>query len=282
MTTGALIFAQNNKVVDYVKLAVFAASRVDQYLGIPVSLVTDDSIWLEKNYPDHKFSSVIQLEHATMAQSRRFNDGTIASNFVEWKNWTRSQVYDLTPYDRTLVLDSDYVLNSKVLKTALDNDHDFQIYRDSFDLALERDTRDFVRINPYSVPFYWATVFIFNKTALTESFFVLVEYIKNNWIYFRTLYNINAQTYRNDFAFSIAIHIMNGKTAGDFATELPGKMVYISDRDLLLDAKEDKMNFLVQKHKFYGEYTAVKTSGIDIHVMNKFSLSRYISGESGV
>ena len=35
MTTGALIFAQNNGLVDYVKLAVFAASRIKKYLNIP-------------------------------------------------------------------------------------------------------------------------------------------------------------------------------------------------------------------------------------------------------
>jgi len=282
MTTGALIFAQNNHSVDYVQLAVFAASRAKQYLDIPVSLVTDNKKWLEENYPNHEFDSVIEVQPSGLVQSKMFHDGSLSSKFTEWKNWTRSQVYDLTPYDRTLVLDSDYVINSPLLKTALDNDHDFQIYQSSFDLALDRDTTDFKRINRYSVPFYWATVFIFNKNAIMDSFFTLVEYIKQNWIYFKTLYNITAFTYRNDFAFSIAIHIMNGKTNGDFATALPGKMIYISDKDFLVNAVDNKMNFLVQKQKFYGEYTAVKTTGLDVHVMNKFSLSRYITGGSGV
>jgi hypothetical protein len=282
MTTGALIFAQNNKSVDYVKLAVFAASRVDEHLKIPVSLVTDDKRWLEKNYPDHKFSSVIEIKPSNVAQSRMFHDGAMASKFSEWKNWTRSQVYDLTPYDRTLVIDSDYIINSSLLKIALDNDHEFQIYRKSVDLSIDRSTVEFDRINQYSVPFYWATVFIFDKSPIMESFFTLVEYIKQNWIYFKTLYSITSATYRNDFAFSIAIHIMNGKTNGDFATELPGKMIYVSDQDFLINAKENKMNFLVTKKNFYGEYTAVKTTGVDVHVMNKFSLSRFITGGSGV
>ena len=282
MTTGALIIAQNNNSIDYVKLAVFAASRVDQYLHIPITLVTDNKSWLEEKYPNHKFSSVIELTPNNVIQTRNFNDGSVSSRFLEWKNWSRSQAYDLTPYDRTLVLDSDYILNSSLLKVALDNDNDFQIYRNSFDLALDRDTTQFSRISSYSVPFYWATIFIFNKNAITESFFCLVEYIKQNWSYFKTLYSIVSNTYRNDFAFSIAMHIMNGKTNGDFATMLPGKMIYCSDKDFLIDAKDGKMNFLVQKNKFYGEYTAVKTQGIDIHVMNKFSLSRFIDGGSGV
>jgi len=270
MTQGAIIFAQNNSAVDYIKLAVFAASRIRQYLDIPVSIVTDSPDWLAHAYPDHGFDQIIIIGYSDTTQYKKFHDGTIASKTAEWKNLTRDQVYDLTPYDRTLVIDSDYILNSSLLKVALDNDNDFQIYRNSFDLALDRDTTQFSRISSYSVPFYWATVFIFNKNAIMDSFFTLVEYIKQNWIYFKTLYNITAFTYRNDFAFSIAIHIMNGKTNGDFATALPGKMIYISDKDFLVNAVDNKMNFLVQKQKFYGEYTAVKTTGLDVHVMNKF------------
>ena len=41
MTTGAVIFAQNNSSLDYTKLAGFAAKRVKEYLGIPVSVITD-------------------------------------------------------------------------------------------------------------------------------------------------------------------------------------------------------------------------------------------------
>lgn len=42
MTTGALLFAQNNSLVDYIKMAEIAATRVKEFLEIPVSLVTDD------------------------------------------------------------------------------------------------------------------------------------------------------------------------------------------------------------------------------------------------
>ena len=88
--------------------------------------------------------------------------------------------------------------------------------------------------------------------------------------------------FRNDFAFSIAIHIMNGKQAGDFAQELPGKMIYAKDTDILISAEETTMKFLVEKKNYLGEYTLAKTQGLDIHVMNKLSLSRYIDGGSGV
>ena len=281
MTTGAVIFAHNNSTVDYIKLAVFAANRVKKYLDIPVSLITDSRDWLLTAYPDHPFDQIISATASSTTQQKKFHDGSIASKMLEWKNFSRNQVYDLTPYDRTIVLDSDYILNSSVLKSALNNKHDFQIYRNSFDLALDRPVM-FDRINSYSIPFYWATVFVFEKNDLMQSFFDLIEYIKANWNYFKVLYSIDAHTYRNDFAFSIAIHIMNGKTNGNFAVELPGTMTFTTDKDVLIAAKDNKMSFLVEKKDHLGEYIAVKTTGLDVHVMNKFSLNRFIDGGSGV
>jgi hypothetical protein len=282
MTTGCLIFAQNTVGVDYVKLALFAARQVKKHLNIPVSLATDSQAWLEF-YPEHTevFDKVIPIVGNT-TQQKKFYDGTLAYKTAEWKNLTRNQAYDITPYDRTLVIDSDFIINSNTLEKALKNDYSFQIYRKSFDLAGWRDVSSFERINQYSVPFYWGTVFIFEKTASTRSLFDLIEYIKSNWEYFRIIYKIDSPTFRNDFAFSIAIHIMNGNTEGDFAQELPGLMTYVLDRDILVTMKESKMQFLVEKAHFPGEYTLLSTNATDVHVMNKQSLTRFIDEGYGV
>lgn len=282
MTTGCVIFAQNTVGVDYVKLALFAAKRVKEHLGIPVSLATDSESWL-KFYPEHTevFDKIIPIVGSNN-QQKRFYDGTLAYKTAEWKNLTRNQVYDITPYNRTLVIDSDYIINSNTLVKALNNDYSFQIFRKSFDLALNRDASSFDRINQHSIPFYWGTVFIFEKTASTRALFDLIEYIKINWEYFRIIYKIDAPNFRNDFAFSIAIHIMNGNTAGDFAQELPGLMTYTLDRDIMVDMKNNKMTFLVEKAHYPGEYTLVSTNATDVHVMNKQSLTRYIDGGYGV
>jgi hypothetical protein len=237
-----------------------------------------------KEYPKQStiFDQIIKIENTSTYNQKRFNDGTLSSKFLEWKNLARNSVYNLTPYDRTLVIDSDYVINSSLLSSALFSDHTFQIYKDCFSLASWRDTTEFTRINQYSIPFYWATTFIFEKTLEVKSFFSIVEYIKSNWQYFRTLYSIEVPTFRNDFAFSIAIHLMNTKTSGMFAEELPGKMLYISDRDLLISITDKKMKFLIEKENHLGEYTAVSMRDTDIHIMNKLSLSRFIDGGSGV
>jgi hypothetical protein len=282
MTTGAILFAQNNQSIDYTRMAIFAADRIQEYLEIPVSLITDDRTYLLEKFPNHKFDNIIDIPLTGIAQHRKFFDGSLTSKTATWKNLSRSSVYDLTPYDTTIVLDSDYIINSKVLKPALELEHDFQIYKHSFDLAGYRSSSAFVRINDYSIPFYWATVFIFKKNVTMESFFILLDHIKENWIYFRTLYTVDSPTFRNDIAFSIAIHIMNGKSNGEFAIELPGKMTFISDKDYLITTDGSTMKFLIEKENYFGEYTAVNTKGIDVHVMNKYSLSRYIDGGMGV
>jgi hypothetical protein len=283
-TVGAVIFAQNNSSIDYVKLAIFAATRIKTFLNIPVSIITDSADWMLKSYPKESkiFDQIIKIENVSAHNQKRFNDGTLSSKFLEWKNLSRNLVYDLTPYDKTLVIDSDYIINSSILTSALNSDHSFQIYKDCFSLSSWRGTTEFTRINQYSIPFYWATTFVFEKTIEVKYFFTVVEYIKNNWQYFRTLYSIEVPTFRNDFAFSIAIHLMNSKTSGMFAQELPGKMFYISDRDLLISLDNVKMKFLIEKENYLGEYTAASMHNTDVHVMNKLSLSRFIDGGLGV
>jgi len=280
---GALIFAHNNATMDYVKLAIFAAERVKRFLKVPVSIATDSKAYLLKTFPDHPFDQIIDITPETStSQQKKFHDGTMAFTLGEWKNLSRFRAYDITPYDRTLVLDSDYIINSSVLQSAFEKDTPFQIYKKSFDLSGWRDTAQFQRINQYSIPFYWATVFVFDKNTITQAFFDLVLYIKSNWLYFRVLYGIEPTNFRNDFAFSIAIHLMNGKMSGDFAIELPGTMTYILDRDICLKIEDTAIQFLIEKKDHLGEYLAAKTQGIDVHIMNKASLSRIIDGGYGV
>ena len=278
MSIGAVIFAQNNSEIDYTKMAIYSAEQVIKHLSIPVTIITDNVDYLNTQFPNHPFDMVIEIPFELSFQERKFYDGSLTVKKTSWRNQSRSMVYDLSPYDTTLVLDSDYIINSDTLKHALGRDYDFQIYRNSMDLSDWRSNYEFTRINQYSIPFYWATVFIFRKSLIMESFFTLVQYIKENWVYFKVLYNIDSHVFRNDFAFSIAIHIMNGKTNGEFATELPGTMIYIVDTDKLIAVSDNKMKFLLEKEDRIGEYIVAKTDGLDIHVMNKMSLTRCIDG----
>ncbi len=275
MSRGVLIFAQNNSEIDYAKISLFAAKRATDYLNVPVTLVTDSKDWLLQSQPSASevFDNIVEV-YEDSNQTKKFYDGTMTSKTLVWKNLNRSSCYELSPYDETLVIDSDFILSSNTLSNIWNNERDFLIYKKSFDIAQWRDDSSFQYINQLSIPFYWATAFYFKKSNINKQFFVLIEYIKQNWSYYRALYNIDSTVFRNDFAFSIAINLMGE----DFAGALPGKMNYSLDRDVLVKISDNSFQFLVEKKNYFGEYIATKTSGLDVHIMNKYSLTRCIDG----
>lgn len=274
MTQGVLLFANNNSDIAYTDLAVFAATRVKKYLDVPVSIVTDSKDSISSNIFD-KVIEITDNSHYT----KNFYDGTGSKTTLQWKNTSRSQCYELTPYDETLVIDVDYIINSSTLSYCWNQPHDFLIYSKYYDLAQWRSSSEFDHVSEYSIPFYWATVFYFRKTEINKQFFDLISHIKENWIYYKFVYQIQSTNFRNDFAYSIAIHMMNGFTNGTFANQLPSKMFYTLDTDFLVDIDNNTMKFIVEKQNASGEYIGLKTSGLDIHVMNKYSLLRYLNNE---
>ncbi len=271
MTKGVLIFAFNNSEIDYVSIAAYAAKRVKQFLNLPVSIVTDQSSYDTSTF-ENVFDKVI-VDNDTSTQVKRFYNGSDSYKSATWRNASRSTCYDLTPYDETLVIDSDFIINSDFLKYCWEQPNDFLIYNNSLDLASWRDTSEFEYISQYSIKFYWATVFFFRKNKKTELFFKLVNHIKTNWDYYQKLYQLPSIKFRNDHAFSIAIHIL-GK---DLINTFPNKMFYITDRDFLIKHKDTKMNFLIQRKGASDQYTAVTTTDLDIHVMSKYSLLKIVS-----
>lgn len=278
MSKGVLLFAQNNSEIDYVQLAIFAAERIKKFLNVPVTLATDNRDYIERTYLDHihVFEHIIDI-NSDFVQKKQFYDGSITNKVLLWKNFTRADAYDISPYDETLIMDVDYVLNSDNLNKVWNSASDIAIYKTGYDLAQWRDTSSFEYFNQHTIPFYWATVFYFKKTASAKSFFRIVQHIRYNWAYYRLLYAIGSSSFRNDYAFSIAIHILTGSTGTSSIDSLPGKLYYTRDRDLLISSTDSSMTMLVEKQNHIGEYTLIKTSNLDIHVMNKYSLARCIN-----
>ena len=279
MSKGVFLIARNNGHIDYVKQAVFLAKRITKYLDLPVTIATDSVDYLTSAYGVDDFDNVIALDFTEGSNLRYFFDGSLSKKTASFKNSNRANVYDLTPYDETLLMDTDYIISNDLLKSCFDSNSDFMIYKKSDDVAKVRNETEFDKISDTSVDFYWATVVYFTKTETNKIFFDLVKHIEQEWNHYRRVYQITSSLFRNDFAFSIAIHIMNGFQSGDYAQQLPGSMMYTTDKDVLWQINEDEMMFLVEKKDYLGEYTALKTSGQTIHVMNKQSLNRIIDEE---
>lgn len=276
MTKGVLLFALNNSEINYIKLAEDTAKRVHKFLQVPVSVVTDEESSLLIN-DKLLFDNIIIIENEKY-HLKRFHDGDKISK-THWKNSHRNDSFNLSPYDETLVLDVDYVVNSNVLSYCWNQPYDFLIYNKFFDVGQRTDVSEFTHLSDYSIPFYWATVFFFKKTEETAQFFSLVSHIKQHWQYYKFLFHLTSSSFRNDFAFSIAIHIMNGYSSGEFAKRLPGKLFYTLDRDILVKIKDRDFYFLVEKENKESDYLPLKVSNNDIHIMNKYSLIRMLDNE---
>lgn len=278
MSKGVLTFARNNSQVDYLKQAIFLAKRVRKYLNLPTTVATDSVDYLAEAYPNYKevFDTVIELDWTDTHSLKRYYDGSITQKRLEFKNDSRCLAFDISPYDETILLDTDFIIADDVLKNCFDQDLDFLIYKNAYDLANFRDYSEFDYVSDTSVDFYWATCVFFRKTDTNNIFFNLIKHIQENWSYYNSVYQINSVTYRNDHAFSIAIHIMNGYQPGNFAGRMPGKLFYTTDKDLIVELTDERFLFLVEKESHLGEYVPIRFQNSSVHVMNKFSLERVI------
>ncbi len=277
MSNGVLCFANNNGKVDYLKQAIFLAERVKKYLDVPISLATANKRDFDYMYSDKSdlFDKIIEIDQNDY-NTKRYYDGTYHHVTLDFKNAGRINSFDLSPYDNTLVLDTDYVICNDSFKQAFNSEANFQIYREGVDLCDWRNLPEFDFINDIGIPFYWATCFCFKKSNEVKIFFNLMKHIKKHWFHYSQIFNLGSRNFRNDHIFSIGIHIMNGYQEGNWAKTLPGKMFYTLDRDLICKLEEDKLLFLVEKQNRSGEYTLASTKGSNVHVMNKFSLARMI------
>lgn len=276
MTRGVLLFAQNNSQVDYVKQAMFCAKRIKQYLDLPVCLATDTVDYLNEHYPTYHnyFDTIIELEREPVQQRKKFRDGLYSEKSLEWRNYSRSDAWDITPFDETIVMDTDLLISNSTLLKTFDYNQDFLIAKESKDIKTTRYIYDFKRISDRSIDMYWATLFYFKKNDNTKLLFDLIKHIRQNYNFYRLTYKIVEKKYRNDFAFSIAIHILNGFRKTNWPMSMPGNLWHTIDKDVLVDVKEDKLTFLLEKD---WEYHLASVQGLNVHVMNKFSLDRIIN-----
>lgn len=268
MTTGALIFAFNNEKTDYVKMATWCAKRIRAHLNIPVAIVTDAT----DNGLHQQFEHVI-LSAPQTGGSRYFED---YADSVSWHNARRTDAYNLSPFEQTLVLDSDYVVSSDQLRQVLNAPQDFLAHRAAFNVARpEEPFLDTFGRNRF--PMWWATVMMFRKSPTAQYIFDCMEMIKHNWQHYRNLYGITEHNYRNDYSLSIALGIVSGHTLKVDSIPWP-LMSVMPDTELSREVfgQEDRELWHM---KYQGRDSKPKHIGItgqDFHAMGKKYLEAVI------
>ena len=259
MSRGVILFAFNSPKYNYYDMAKHTAKRVEHYLNLPVTLVTD-----EDSMPDGEY------EHWDKVVKVKPDK----NNFRDWGMWInkgRYMAYELSPYDETLLLDVDYVVNSNKLMTLFDMDTDFCCHNRTSYLMHPGASQEV--LTAYSYETLWATVVMFRKSTRTEQIFQCLEMVQKNYEHYANIHHFIAPIYRNDYALTLALRIVNGH-GSDSRDVIPWNLLHVGKNTQVYRNGDDQLGaeYTVmfdnwQRGKIRKEYITIKDQ--DFHVMDK-------------
>jgi hypothetical protein len=242
--TGALLYAFDSEI-KYTKIAVECAKRIDHYLHIPVTLVTDQPV------TETVFDRVIVVDKPPTENYRYWQD---IDTTTEWHNGGRSGALDVTPYDRTLLVDIDYMINSSVLSSLLESSQNFFAHKTVMPIKKHVTTETF---GLYKTPMWWATVVVFDQNEFAQDIFRIWKMVESNYQHYANVFGFDARKFRNDYALSIALLVANGNTVPEQCA-IPWPLVNVNpDIAVTLDADKWSIN-----KEFY-------TCNQDLHILGK-------------
>ena len=234
MSRGAILFAFNSPKFDYYKMAVATAKRINHFLNLPVTVVTDEKSITDQTYV---FDNVITVA----PDLDNIRDGAV------WINKGRFQAYDYSPYDETLLLDTDYMVNSDKLLSIFDYYDDFCCH-DTTSFMMQPTAAQEI-LSAYSLKTLWATVVAFKKSTRTKQIFECLEMVQKNYDHYCNIHSFVGGIYRNDYALTIALRIANGHS-NNKQDIIPWNLVHVGKNTSVYRNNNDEFN-------------------TDFHVMNK-------------
>jgi hypothetical protein len=262
---GVLMFARNSKL-DYMRIAQHNCGLIKEHLQLPVAVITDTKTRDE--------SDTTMFDHVIMDNTEDTNKRVFYFNgeslSTPWINGSRSDAYDLTPFDRTLLLDADYLIMSNNYKKLFDLDIEFTCHYSVLDVTGQNLYKADKRLNSYTIPMVWATAVLFDKCNFSENVFTMMKLVKEHWEYYSSLYQFNRKVFRNDFALSIALHILGGYGTNTYS--IPWALPTLTSRAKIIDYNERGIKYVYEKQKrnYVGRVRQ------DIHIMDKKSLVDFI------
>lgn len=260
MTRGALLFAFNNETTDYYRGAVYAAKRINHFLNLPVTLVTDKNTILNRN-SSYNFDKVILAE---ADNNNRLNRST-------WINKGRYRAFDLSPYDETLLLDVDYIVSSSQLSRLFDGYSDFMCHNTIRYLLTDNVSE---AISKESFNTLWATVIKFDKTDRSKQIFDTLHRVQDNYEYYSQLHKFTSFPYRNDYGLTLAHRIVNGH-CDEPRDYIPWSLLHVGHALHVRCESNDKYEsrFRIRLDNGY-----VKVKDTDIHILHKRTFMNLVNG----
>lgn len=171
MSKGFVVLAQNTDTIDYIKQAYALALSIK----LTQTTVTDISIITNDVVPDEYrslFDQIIPIPWGDAAESSRFK--------VE----NRWKIYHATPYDETIVLDTDMlVLDDLTHFWSTFENYDVYYTSKVLDYRNKLISNDYYRkaFTANKLPSIYSALHYFKKSDFAKEFYSWVELITNNW-----------------------------------------------------------------------------------------------------
>jgi hypothetical protein len=275
MSRGFLLYAFNNDQINYLEMAIACGLAIQQHSKVKnVSIVTDKGSikFLERKNLLDRFNIIVQKPNSRLDRQniKVFYDTAHHREKAVWHNTLRCKAYELSPYEETILIDSDYLVQSNNVDLLWGSDQDFRIQNSYRSLNKEPIVE---RLNLFSIPLYWATVVYFRKGEMADLIFQLINHIQENYHYYRMVYQFREGLIRNDHIFSIAIHTLSGFLNNYEFNALPYEYLSASDKDELIEVTKGGSKYLVAG-RGKSSFSLINVKGVDVHCMNKYSLGR--------
>lgn len=254
MKRGVVLFAHNSETVDYLAMAQVTAHRINKFLDLPVTLVSDAKTTNDQNLD---FDHVVLVEPDDSNRRKKTN----------WLNKGRHAAYELSPYEHTLVLDTDYVVNSPRLNRVFDLHSDFLCHDKTFWLTNNQSPERLNSNHELSLSTLWATVMCFRKTKRAWQICQMMAQVQNNFEHYANIYGFLPYTFRNDYALTIALKTCDGHLV-DPASYIPWNLVHVNNDIRVIQESETQFTLLFNAPGANRKnYIVVKDQ--DFHMLDK-------------
>lgn len=284
-TTGVCFFAYNNSQIDYVKLSMLAALHVKKHMRHNnTCLITTegDWAWLEQSQGEEvvnqAFDDVVFTDNVNAPNNiRKHHDSPWTTFESEFKNSNKHLINEYTPYDKTLLLDIDYMVRNPFLDYLFESEVPVAMYDDACDLRYDPPDLYEQYLNPIGPKMWWSTVVYFDKhDEISKLFFDTWAHVAQEYDFYKFLYNFPPHMFRTDYCVSIASHIMNGMGDGRAIHKIMDeRMQYMDQKDDLVEIKSsDDWIFLSNDRKEPWKDIVTRNRTENIHVMNKRAIER--------
>ena len=210
---------------------------------------------------------------------RRHFDSPWTEFTAQFNNSNKHKIYQYSPFEKTLLLDIDYIVKTDILLKYFDSEHPVCMFDNATTVRNEEPALEERFLYDAGIKMWWSTVVYFDRSDFSKLFFDTWSHVAENYEFYQYLYNFPSKLFRTDYCVSIAVHILAGMQdtqllLGNFDDTA---LMNMSQKDDIIEVRNDN-EWLMVAHdpKEVWKHILVKSSNQDIHVMNKRAFGRLI------